>query len=528
MTIKLNKTLYRTILIVTFVAINALVISGIGAAWAFMNTGADKTSMLHLEVPMEDVYKPSLTWENLKNPGRPMEQQALGEITNDYMNAWHVRNIAYKKNDRYGVEDFYTDSARARLYENIDLNVKNNNWYKRTTLSHNSSLDFYTADGTMVVFKDYNVEEYQETYEGEKLLYTEKDTTSYQVMMLLEDGFWRIRHLKEIPTPVDTTKVVERNITDNLDKIKRLKGINYYPKDSPWDTFGKRFSDSILNQDFQIIHKMGLNTIRVFIQYEDFGKNKVDYKKLNHLKTLLDVAHKNKLDVLITLFDFYGDYDVSNWTLTHRHAETIIKAVKNHPALLAWDIKNEPDLDFESRNRQRVLSWLNQMIENVKKWDKTHPITIGWSSPEAGIELADKVDFVSYHYYRELDKFKEAHDVLKKAVPHKPKVLQEYGLSSYNGLWNLYRGYDENDQFNYYKKMQDLLAKEGIPFMFWTLYDFKKVPSSVAGRLPWKTKKQHFFGCIDSLGNIKPSYKILSNHWMFKLGEAKEKDDDKK
>ena len=35
---------------------------------------------------------------------------------------------------------------------------------------------------------------------------------------------------------------------------------------------------------------MGLNTIRVFIQYEDFGKNRVDDKKLTLLKTLLDKA----------------------------------------------------------------------------------------------------------------------------------------------------------------------------------------------------------------------------------------------
>ena len=164
MAVKLNKTLYRTIIIVTFVAINALIISGIGSAMVFLNTGADRTSMLHLEVPMDEVYRPKVEWVSLENPGRPMEQQTLGEITNDYMNAWHVRNIAFKKNDYYGIEDFYTDSARVRLYENIDLNLQNNNWYKRTTLNHNPEIDFYSTDGTMVVFKDHNVTEYQEIY----------------------------------------------------------------------------------------------------------------------------------------------------------------------------------------------------------------------------------------------------------------------------------------------------------------------------------------------------------------------------
>ena len=251
---------------------------------------------------------------------------------------------------------------------------------------------------------------------------------------------------------------------------------------------------------------MGLNTIRIFIQYEDFGNSRVNYKKINLLKKILDAAHDHNLDAVITLFDFYGDYDVSNWTLTHRHAQAIVNAVKDHPALLAWDIKNEPDLDFDSRGKLRVLSWLAQMIENIKKWDRNHPVTIGWSSPEAGADLASKVDFISYHYYRDIDKYKEAHNTLKKIAPTKPKVLQEYGMSSYKGLWNLYTGANEEGQLAYYKEMQKTLKKENIPYMFWTLYDFEKVPSSVAGSLPWKTRKQHFFGCLDSLGNKKPAY----------------------
>ena len=67
MAVKLNKTLYRTIIIVTFVAINALIISGIGSAMVFLNTGADRTSMLHLEVPMDEVYRPKVEWVSLEN-----------------------------------------------------------------------------------------------------------------------------------------------------------------------------------------------------------------------------------------------------------------------------------------------------------------------------------------------------------------------------------------------------------------------------------------------------------------------------
>ncbi|MBM1107468.1 glycosyl hydrolase family 5 [Aurantibacter crassamenti] len=505
---KLTKTIYRVLLIASFLAINALILSGISAVLSYLNTGADKSSMLHLEVPMDKVYSPKVTWKISNNPGRTMEKQTLAEIEGDYLNAWHVRNIAFKKNDRYGVSDFYTDSAKQRVFEHIELNKKNKNWFKSTTLEHFPELNFYSEDGTLVVFTDKNVERYQETYQNDSLLYQQKDTTNYKVMMLLEDGFWRIRHFNQIENSKIIKPSINRNIKPILSSIDKIKGINYYPQKSPWDTFGKSFNDSIISNDFNIINEMGLNTIRIFIQYEDFGKANVKSNKLEKLKKVLDAASRHKLKVIITLFDFYGDYDVTNWTLTQRHAETIVTAVKNHPALLGWDIKNEPDLDFNSRGRQSVLSWLNEMNTKIKQWDPNHPITIGWSSPEAAINLANEVDYVSYHYYREPHNFIIAHNQLKSVVTDKPVVLQEYGYSSYDGFWNMYLGSDKK-QIQYYTTMQQQLVDEKVPFVFWTLYDFEKVPTDVAGSLPWRTRKQHFFGCIDLNGNKKSVYEIL-------------------
>jgi hypothetical protein len=505
---KLTKNIYWFLLVASFLAINAFILYGIGAALSYLNTGADKSSMLHLEAPMGKVYAPKVTWGNIANPGRPMEKPTLQEIQRDYLNAWHVRNIAFKKNDRYGISDFYTDSARARVFEHIDLNIENNNWFKGTSLEHFPELDFYSEDGTLVVFTDKEVERYQEVYEGDELIFKEKDTTSYQIMMLLEDGFWRIRHLQEIETEKIKRPAIDRDIDTILQTVKDIKGINYYPQKTPWDTFGKKFNDTIIGKDFSVIKNMGLNTIRIFIQYEDFGKADVKLEKLERLKKTMDLALENDLKVMITLFDFYGDYDITNWTLTHRHAEKIVNALKDHPALLGWDIKNEPDLDFDSRGTQRVLSWLREMNSKIKQWDTNHPITIGWSSPEAAVHMADEVDFVSYHFYRGVDEFLSAHNELKSVVTNKPLVLQEYGYSSYNGFWNMYLGSDEQ-QVDYYKTMQGELADAGIPFIFWTLYDFEEVPTDVAGSLPWRTRKQHYFGCIDLDGNRKEVFKIL-------------------
>ncbi|MGF1558228.1 MAG: cellulase family glycosylhydrolase [Flavobacteriaceae bacterium] len=498
------------LLIATFLGVNVLILSGIASVLSYMNTGADKSSMLHLEAPMDKVYAPKITWGKLDNPGRPMEKQTLLEIERDYLSAWHVRNIAYYKNDYYGIADFYTDSARSRLYEQIDLNLKSKNWYKATTLEHHPDLDFYSEDGTLVVFTDLGVERYQEAYRADTLLLQQKDTVSYQVLMLLEDGFWRIRHMKQLDSKHLNGHKSTRNVDSMLNLVPGIKGINYYPQKSPWDTFGKNFNDTIISNDFEIIKNMGLNTLRIFEQYEDFGKSQVKPEKLQRLKTTLDLADAHGLKVMITLFDFYGDYDVSNWTLTLKHAEIIVNTFKDHPALLGWDVKNEPDLDFESRGKLRVITWLEQMLIKIKQWDSRHPVTIGWSSPEAAVHLSNEVDFVSYHYYREPNDFIAAHETLKSNVPSKHILLQEYGLSSYNGLWNLYQG-SEKAQVDYYSNMQSQLGDAKIPFILWTLYDFDNVPSSVAGRLPWRTRKQGYFGCIDSKGRKKPVFKILSN-----------------
>ena len=330
-------------------------------------------------------------------------------------------------------------------------------------------------------------------------------------MMLLEDGFWRIRHLQQIKSEKRSHVVVPREVGSIINTIGDLKGLNYYPQKTPWDTFGNGFNDTIIANDFNIVKSMGLNSIRIFIQYEDFGKADVKSEKLDRLKTTMDLALECDLKVMITLFDFYGDYDVTNWTLTQRHAETIVTAFKDHPALLGWDIKNEPDLDFDSRGQRRVLSWLNEMLIKIKQWDKNHPTTIGWSSPEAAVNLSNEVDFVSYHYYREPEEFLAAHNELKSAVSNKPLILQEYGYSSYDGFWNIYQGSIE-DQIDYYETMQRQLGEAGIPFIFWTFYDFEKVPTDVAGSLPWRTRKQHFFGCIDQEGNRKKVFEILDQN----------------
>jgi len=501
----LNKNIIRILLIATYVIIIALVVSGLSALFGYLNTGADRSTILHTELKKIEQYAPKVTWSPLTNEGRQMDDENLSAIENDYLDAWYVKHIAYKTNTTTGIKDYYTDSARLNLFDFIELNSNANITVESTTLKHNPTLEFFSEDGQLVVITDKDVVEYKRVYKDDILVSETNEMSTYKVVLLLEDGFWRIRHLVKEATK-DYKVELQEAVTNNLE----IKGINYYPQATPWDMFGDTFSKDTIAKDFKIIKDAGLNSIRLFIQYEDFGKANIDQEKLDKLKHVLDAAETADLYVVMTLFDFYGNYDVLDWTLNMRHAETIVLTLKDHKAIMAWDIKNEPNLDFESRGKANVLAWLENMINHIKSLDDIHPVTIGWSNTESAILLKDKVDFVSFHYYEDLEDLDTSFKTLKTKIPNKAIVLGEFGMSSYDGFWNPF-GNSDKDQANYHKKAQDIIATHDLQYLSWTLYDFVGIPKEVVGGLPWRQNAQKHFGFINKDGAKKGAFEYISN-----------------
>ena len=501
-----NKIIFKSILLLAYLIITAVLLFLISSLFGYFNTGADRSKILHTKIKKINQYLPKFTWLEDGNLGREMNAQTLSEIESNYLDAWHIKNIAFSTNSKIGVDAYYTESARKNIFNIIQANKKEKITIERTTLSHSPDIFFFSEDGQLVVLEDKNVVEYKRVFKDNKFILEITEIANYKVILLLEDGFWRIRHLvKESVSEFDKKTKASTPIS------KTIKGINYYPQATPWNMFGSDFDINIIRKDFNLIKTANLNTIRIFVPYKNFGEAKVSESKLNKLRKVLDAAEKNDLKVIITLFDFYGNYEVLDWTLNHRHAEVIVTAFKNHNALLAWDVKNEPNLDFDSRGRQNVISWLEQIILLIKSIDKKHAVTIGWSNISSASILQDKVDLVSFHYYEDKDAFEERYTDLKEIIKDKPLVLGEFGTTSYRGFWKPF-GNSEEKQARYYKEMQAVFAKNKIPFISWTLYDFNKIPKEVVGELPWRKNAQEHYGFINKNGEKKKSFKYISNY----------------
>lgn len=501
---KKNKYIYRFLLIFGFVLINAFLLFGIGEIMAYLYSGANKSSLFHGDEAITNYYNPSVVWKNIENRGRTLEKPTQLKIENDYLGAWYIKSYALKNNTKEGIEDYYTQKARSQLYHTIDENSSANTTIDYTTLAHNITLEFYSADGNLIVLTDNNVRSYSRVFEQGRLLFETPEIASYRVILLLEDGNWRIRHLEKISSEelVLPTSNFEEEIT-------AISGFNYYPQENPWDTFGDSFSTEILSQDFKIIKELELNTIRIFIGYEDFGSGNVASEKIKKLQQLLDIAEKEGLQVVITLFDFYGNYTLQDWTQTQSHLIAIVNAVINHPALWGWDIKNEPNLDFDSRGKELVTSWLKQMIISLKSIDNCHPVTIGWSNAESSLLLENEVDMVSFHYYKDIENLSYVYNSLKEKTK-KPILLEEFGLSTYRGIWNPF-GASEKTQKEYYETFFKIQKRDSIHYLSWTLFDYGDIPNRVAGRLPWRKNKQSYFGIIDNSGAKKEAYDSFLN-----------------
>ena len=502
--VKRNRYILRIISILIYVFIISVLVFLVSSLLRYLNTGADRSKILHTEVKKIDQYLPKIVWKQDGNEGRFMDEQTLRDVESDYLDAWYVKQIANKTNIKNGIEDFYTENARENLYNIIDANIKEKITILSTTIKHQPDILFFSEDGQLIVLQDKNVVEYKRIYKENAIILETTEVSDYKIILLLEDGFWRIRHIvkEKVSDFINEPNLI---ITDSLN----IKGINYYPQKTPWNMFGDAFDLKIIEKDFDIIKKAGLNTIRIFIPYHEFGKANIEVNKLNQLEKILDIAEKNNLKAVVTLFDFYGNYDILDWTLNHRHAEKIVSRFKNHSAILAWDIKNEPDLDFESRGKGKVIAWLKQLIILIKSIDTKHAVTIGWSNTKSATILKENLDFVSFHYYEDKTLFEKEVHQLKKLIPNKKLVLGEFGVSSYGGFWRPFSSSQEN-QAAYYKEMQKVLTKENISFMSWTLYDFNMVPKKVVGSLPWRFIPQKKFGFIDENGLKKASFKHIS------------------
>lgn len=499
-------------------------ISGIANLLAYFERGADPASALNIvpNIPPDLAVKRDWLPDDA-DTGRKLEPFTRTQIEGAYLRAWLQWNLSLLRGEPYGLKTYFVGPALASVSNSIS-DAKTHGWrVAQADTMHQLRLHFYSADGSIVAFTDQNalVAQLIRDAAGD-VVFTGDTRSTYAVVMLLEDGNWRVRHLvrtegADLVAPTSGSALAPAGfITRSGDALAldgqpyRIAGVNYYPQRSPWDYFWPQYNTQIIDQDFAIIHSLGLNTVRVFIPFEQFGGAHVDPIFLMRLADLLDRADTHGLKVIVTLFDFRADYRMLLWPEADRHLETLLTRFADHRAILAWDLKNEPDLDYTAAGRETVNAWLGHTSRLARLYDPNHLITIGWSAPAAAHTLTESVDLVSFHYYAPPSSLPASYIALRAAAPDRPILLGEFGLPTWNSFV-FPNGHNEAEQAAYYADTLSMLrAADSAGYLAWTLYDFSYVPQTVAGRWPWQTGPQRQLGLFRADGVPKPAAALLA------------------
>jgi len=503
-TIKLSRVVSAGIVLLILAVAFAL----LGKTLAYFKTGAEDSKLHLINTDVLSDHNPKVTWLDDKViDGRVINEYIRKDLEEAYVQAWHVANLSLANQNGDHLQDCFADKALAWITK--EVKDSDNLILHQIDLIHNLQLHHFTLDNQLAAFSDRNVRVIKRIKDKSGILiYEEEKYYDYDVVMTLDDGRWRIKHLvkKIIEDPEDS--IVLAKDQKMLSKLEFIRGVNYYPAGTPWFDFWDKYDEQGVQKDLALAKKSGFNTTRIFVQYEVFGGAKVKQEMLDKLESFLDISEKLRLKVVVTLFDFPKSYALSNYTNTDRHLEKILSRFKNHIAILAWDIKNEPDLDYKNYGQKTVNDWLSFAIKQARRYDANHLITIGWSDAESAHSFYNVVDFVSFHHYRSPATLAKSIKSLRSKVKSKKIMLSEFGQTSLSSIWTLYT-HSEKNQARYFEEILDITNEEEVPFISWSLHDFEKAPTKVFGRKPWVRNPQKHYGLYRSDGTSKPVLAVL-------------------
>ena len=357
-------------------------------------------------------------------------------------------------------------------------------------------------------------------------------------------------------------------------------GVNYWPRRKAMYWWSD-FDAGEVREEFGIIKEIGLQVVRLFLLWDDFQPepDSVNKDALTNLIKVADIAAENGLGLDVTFFT--GHMSGPNWSprwllggdlppQAHRHwlkdvvsagsitdkgyrnmfhdetalrasrllLQTVVGALKDHPAIWMWNLGNEPDLFAWPNTSDEGAAWVKEMTALIKSIDPKHPVTIGLHGDglhrDNGLRI-DKVyahtDVAVMHSYpmytkwarKPLDPdFVPFTCALTSALCGKPVLMEEFGgctalpgEDTYIMKWVETNGRD-HEQF---------MASEDDFAEFLSLTIPKLQHSGATGAMLWcfadyvtdlwdkppcqNARHERFFGMVRPDGSLKPHAKVI-------------------
>lgn len=278
-------------------------------------------------------------------------------------------------------------------------------------------------------------------------------------------------------------------------------GLNYIPSNAinyteMWDRTS--FSPSVIDSELQLMEDLGMNCVRVVLQYAVYADSPSHFIK--NFKKFLNICGKHGIQVMPIFFDdctFGANTDpragvqpepLEGWYAwawspspgysmvvderTHHHLEKYVKDVMTHfrddPRIMAWDLYNEP-----TNTSMPERSW--PLLRKVFKWARevttSQPITSGiWNgNQELEAFLAENSDIITFHCYANPE---QTHEAMERMLAYgRPVVCTEWL---------------NRPRHSTIAEIMPFFKKNHVGSMFWGLVNGK-----TQTHLPWGHRPEH-------------------------------------
>jgi len=191
---KPNKLLSRLLYTICYFITTALILYGLSQVIQYFSTGATD-SIYNVDSVLFEKAPSKTEWlDDDDNIIGDMNKYLRKEIEESYAKAWHIKNLSHYHKKDLGLKEHFTKFLQDEI--KADLNTDKNT-IETTSRMHNLKLHLISFDKQIVSFSDFNsVREIKISNETEN--YSILDTSSFKILMTLDEGKWRVKKLHKI------------------------------------------------------------------------------------------------------------------------------------------------------------------------------------------------------------------------------------------------------------------------------------------------------------------------------------------
>ncbi len=476
---------------------------------------------IFLETEEKILWGPRSVWlADAGDVGRPMDRWNRTTLQRGYEAAWRRLFEAKRADHPLALEREFAPPALRGAEDSVDGARVSPYATDEVALEHALELHQYTYDGRVAHVRDRCLRTafvVRDRKTGASLA-RGSDEGTFDALLRLEDGYWKISDLQRIgpaacpappplpPLPFAPVRTEGDRFVDEHGDVD-VRGINDVrsglaggdfvrnaaltkPDTEPPDPLAK------VAADFERLGGAGIKFVRIPVHFDGAGGGIPTEIALDRLTRVLDLALRNHLRVLFTLFGGRRNVDLAYWPEVDRHLEAILGTFREHPALFGWDLMNGPDAEFKVQPEDDVLAFLRFVAQRATRYDPDHPRTISWSDPSHACLLEGDLTFVSYSDFgMPVDVARRLGEV-RRRCGKKPVVLAEFGFRG--------KPSEERLQAGYFHAFARGLGRQPFYGFVWTLGDVDASPDD--SPLGSEKRRGDSFGLFRKNNRAKPAW----------------------